>query len=130
SPLTPATTSPRPRAPIPPHAPTLAHSSLSAPIRDLPVASLGDISNESARGHYRRVTTLRKRSKGAHVRRYPWLERGNRPLWTIPSSASSLGPRRVAFSTPIRENVQQIIVTSADFGPVSTLEELGGRQVY
>jgi membrane-bound lytic murein transglycosylase MltF len=38
--------------------------------------------------------------------------------------------RRVAFSTPIRENLQQIIVTAPDFGPVSTLEELGGREVY
>ena len=38
--------------------------------------------------------------------------------------------RRVAFSTPMLENVQQIIVTSPDFGPVSTLEELGGREVY
>src|SRR5262249_27619188 len=33
--LTPATTSPRPPAPTPPHAPTLSHSSPSAPTRDL-----------------------------------------------------------------------------------------------
>jgi membrane-bound lytic murein transglycosylase MltF len=38
--------------------------------------------------------------------------------------------RRVAFSTPMRENVQQIIVTAPDFGSVSTLEQLGGREVY
>src|SRR5262249_47053870 len=38
--------------------------------------------------------------------------------------------RRVAFSKPLHENAEQIIVTAPDFGPVSTLEELGGREVY
>jgi membrane-bound lytic murein transglycosylase MltF len=38
--------------------------------------------------------------------------------------------QRVAFSRPIRENVEQIVVTARDFGPVSSLEELGGREVY
>ena len=38
--------------------------------------------------------------------------------------------QRVAFSTPLRENVQQIIITAQDFGPASSLEDLGGREVY
>jgi membrane-bound lytic murein transglycosylase MltF len=38
--------------------------------------------------------------------------------------------QRFAFSLPIEKNVQQIIVTGAKFGPVSGVEDLGGKQVY
>jgi len=38
--------------------------------------------------------------------------------------------KRVAFSTPIEKDVTQIIVTGPNFGPVSTLADLGGREVY
>jgi membrane-bound lytic murein transglycosylase MltF len=38
--------------------------------------------------------------------------------------------RRVAFSTPIQKDVNQIIVTGPKYGAISTLEELGGREVY
>ena len=38
--------------------------------------------------------------------------------------------KRVAFSTPIQTDVTQIIVTGPDFGPVSTLADLGGKEVY
>jgi ABC-type amino acid transport substrate-binding protein len=38
--------------------------------------------------------------------------------------------RRVAFSTPIRRDVTQIIVTGREYGTVSTLEGLGGKEVY
>lgn len=38
--------------------------------------------------------------------------------------------KRVAFSTPIQTDVNQIIVTAASFGPVTTLANLGGRAVY
>jgi ABC-type amino acid transport substrate-binding protein len=38
--------------------------------------------------------------------------------------------RRVAFSTPIWRDVSQIIVTGAKYGAVSTLEGLGGKEVY
>ena len=38
--------------------------------------------------------------------------------------------RRVAFSTPIQTDVTQIIVTGSSFGPVSTLADLGGKEVY
>jgi membrane-bound lytic murein transglycosylase MltF len=38
--------------------------------------------------------------------------------------------KRVAFSTPIQTDVSQIIVTGPNFGPVSTLADLGGKEVY
>jgi membrane-bound lytic murein transglycosylase MltF len=38
--------------------------------------------------------------------------------------------KRVAFSTPIMTDVTQIIVTGSNFGPVSTLADLGGKEVY
>lgn len=38
--------------------------------------------------------------------------------------------KRVAFSTPIETDVSQIIVTGPNFGPVSTIEGLGGKEVY
>jgi membrane-bound lytic murein transglycosylase MltF len=36
----------------------------------------------------------------------------------------------VAFSTPLITDVKQIIVTGPNFGSVSTLEDLGGKEVY
>jgi membrane-bound lytic murein transglycosylase MltF len=38
--------------------------------------------------------------------------------------------KRVAFSTPIQSDVTQIIVTGSSFGPVSSLADLGGKEVY
>ena len=38
--------------------------------------------------------------------------------------------KRVAFSTPIQTDITQIIVTGSNFGPVSTLADLGGKEVY
>src|SRR5271167_2248232 len=38
--------------------------------------------------------------------------------------------KRVAFSTPIQTDVTQIIVTGPNFGPVSSLADLGGKEVY
>ena len=38
--------------------------------------------------------------------------------------------QRVAFSTPIQTDVSQIIVTGKNFGAVSTLADLGGKEVY
>jgi membrane-bound lytic murein transglycosylase MltF len=37
---------------------------------------------------------------------------------------------RVAFSTPVQKDVTQIVVTGPDFGDVSTLADLGGKEVY
>jgi membrane-bound lytic murein transglycosylase MltF len=38
--------------------------------------------------------------------------------------------KRVAFSTPFLTDVKQIIVTGSDLGSVSTLADLGGKEVY
>lgn len=38
--------------------------------------------------------------------------------------------QRVAFSTPIQKDVSQIIVTGKDFGAISSLADLGGKEVY
>jgi membrane-bound lytic murein transglycosylase MltF len=38
--------------------------------------------------------------------------------------------KRVAFSTPFQTDVTQIIVTGSNFGTVSTLADLGGKEVY
>ena len=38
--------------------------------------------------------------------------------------------QQVAFSIPIQTDVKQIVVTRKDFGPLSSLEELGGKKVF
>src|SRR5271157_6231257 len=38
--------------------------------------------------------------------------------------------KRVAFSTPIQTDVTQIVVTGPNFGAVSSLADLGGKEVY
>jgi membrane-bound lytic murein transglycosylase MltF len=38
--------------------------------------------------------------------------------------------RRASFSTPIQRDVTQIIVTGPKYGAISTLEGLGGKEVY
>jgi membrane-bound lytic murein transglycosylase MltF len=38
--------------------------------------------------------------------------------------------RRVAFSVPLQTNVTQIIVTGPEYASVSSLEDLGGKQVW
>jgi len=38
--------------------------------------------------------------------------------------------KRVAFSTPIQTDVTQIIVTGSNFGAVSTIADLGGKEVH
>ena len=38
--------------------------------------------------------------------------------------------QQAAFSVPIQTNVKQIIVTQKDFGPLSSLEQLGGKKVF
>jgi membrane-bound lytic murein transglycosylase MltF len=38
--------------------------------------------------------------------------------------------KRVAFSSPIQTDVTQIVVSGSSFGSFSTLEELGGKEIY
>lgn len=37
---------------------------------------------------------------------------------------------RVAFTVPLENDVKQVIVTGPNFGAVSRLEDLGGKEVY
>jgi membrane-bound lytic murein transglycosylase MltF len=37
---------------------------------------------------------------------------------------------RVAFTIPIQKDIKQILVTGENFGSISSLQELGGKQVY
>jgi len=39
-------------------------------------------------------------------------------------------PERVAFTTPLEKDVKQVIVSGANFGRVSSLEDLGAKQIY
>ena len=43
---------------------------------------------------------------------------------------TSAREQQVAFSIPIQTGVKQIVVTGKDFGPVSSLEDLGGKKVF
>ncbi len=43
---------------------------------------------------------------------------------------TSAREQQVAFSIPIQTDVKQIVVTGKDFGPVSSLEDLGGKKVF
>jgi len=38
--------------------------------------------------------------------------------------------QRLAFTVPIDSNVQQVIVAGTKFGPLSSLEDLSGKQIY
>ncbi|HEX7795375.1 MAG TPA: transporter substrate-binding domain-containing protein [Vicinamibacterales bacterium] len=58
------------------------------------------------------------------------LTEGTGDLIAYPVAITPERSQRVAFSSPLHENVQHIIVTAPDFGPVSSLEDLGGREVY
>jgi membrane-bound lytic murein transglycosylase MltF len=38
--------------------------------------------------------------------------------------------QRVAFTVPIQKDLKQVIVSRPDFGTVTTVEELGGKEIY
>lgn len=43
---------------------------------------------------------------------------------------TSARQQQVAFSTPIQTGVKQIVVTAKDLGPVSSMDDLGGKKVF
>jgi membrane-bound lytic murein transglycosylase MltF len=60
----------------------------------------------------------------------PWLEAG---LGDIAAGALTVTPERadlVAFSQPIVDGVEEIIVTSSEAAPIASLEDLAGREVW
>ncbi len=60
----------------------------------------------------------------------PYLTEGIGDLIAYPLTVTPEREQRVAFSIPIESGVKQILVTGKNFGPVSSLQDLGGKKVF
>jgi ABC-type amino acid transport substrate-binding protein len=59
-----------------------------------------------------------------------YLNEGIGDLIAYPMAMTPKRAQQVAFSIPIQTNVKQILVTGKDFGPVTSLQDLGGKKVF
>ncbi len=59
-----------------------------------------------------------------------YLNEGIGDLIAYPVAITPEREQQVAFSVPIQTGVEQILVTGKDFGPVSSLQDLGGKRVF
>jgi membrane-bound lytic murein transglycosylase MltF len=59
----------------------------------------------------------------------PYLTEGIGDLIAYPVTVTPERERQVAFSAPIQTGVKQILVTGKGFGPLSSLQDLGGKKV-
>src|SRR5271165_4473095 len=59
-----------------------------------------------------------------------YLNEGIGDLIAYPVAMTAERAQQVAFSVPIQTEVKQILVTGKDFGPVSSLQDLGGKKVF
>jgi membrane-bound lytic murein transglycosylase MltF len=59
-----------------------------------------------------------------------YLNEGIGDLIAYPVAMTPERAQQVAFSVPIQTDVKQILVTGKDFGPVSSLQDLGGKKVF
>ncbi len=59
-----------------------------------------------------------------------YLNEGIGDLIAYPLAVTPEREQQVAFSVPIQTGVKQILVTGKDFGPVSSLQDLGGKKVF
>ncbi len=59
-----------------------------------------------------------------------YLKEGIGDLIAYPLAATPEREQQIAFSVPIQTGVKQILVTGKDFGPVSSLQDLGGKKVF
>ncbi len=59
-----------------------------------------------------------------------YLQEGIGDLIAYPVAMTPERAQQVAFSVPIQTDVKQILVTGKDFGPVSSLQDLGGKKVF
>ncbi len=59
-----------------------------------------------------------------------YLNEGIGDLIAYPIEVTAVREQQVAFSVPIQTGVKQILVTGKDFGPVSSLQDLGGKKVF
>jgi membrane-bound lytic murein transglycosylase MltF len=60
----------------------------------------------------------------------PALTQGMGDLITYALVITPERQQRVAFTVPVENDVKQVIVTGPNFGTVSSLEDLGGKEVY
>ena len=59
-----------------------------------------------------------------------YLNEGIGDLITYPVAITPEREQKVAFSIPLETGVKQILVTGKGFGPVSSLQDSGGKKVY
>jgi membrane-bound lytic murein transglycosylase MltF len=59
-----------------------------------------------------------------------YLNEGIGDLIAYPVAITPERAQQVGFSVPIQTDVKQILVTGKDFGPVSSLADLGGKKVF
>jgi len=59
-----------------------------------------------------------------------YLTEGIGDLIAYPVTVTSEREQKVAFSVPLETGVKQILVTGKSFGPVSSLQDLGGKKVF
>ncbi len=59
-----------------------------------------------------------------------YLNEGIGDLIAYPVAITPEREQQVAFSVPIQTGVKQILVTGKNFGPVSSLQDLGGKKVF
>ena len=59
-----------------------------------------------------------------------YLNEGIGDLIAYPVAMTAERAQQVAFSVPFQTDVKQILVTGKNFGPVSSLQDLGGKKVF
>ena len=59
-----------------------------------------------------------------------YLTEGIGDLIAYPVTVTPEREQKVAFSVPLETGVKQILVTGKSFGPVSSLQDLGGKKVF
>ncbi len=59
-----------------------------------------------------------------------YLTEGVGDLIAYPLTVTPEREQKVAFSLPLETGVKQILVTGKNFGPVSSLQDLGGKKVF
>ena len=60
----------------------------------------------------------------------PYLNEGIGDLIAYPLAVTPEREQQIAFSVPLQTGVKQILVTGKDFGPISSLQDLGGKKVF
>jgi len=59
-----------------------------------------------------------------------YLTEGIGDMIAYPVAVTPEREQRIAFTVPLQTNVKQILVTGKSFGPVSSLQDLGGKKIF